>query len=72
MIMFMGRDISMMKTMYKNKAAITIMVKNRLEFRGSKGAQAAINTAAYSSDAVNMVRTAKLRGSVMPPDTGMS
>ena len=47
-------------------------VKTTLESRESKGAQDMSMIGAYSSDMMNMVRTAKPMGYMKPPDTGMS
>ena len=47
-------------------------VKTTLESRESKGAQDMSMIGAYSSDMMNMVRTAKPLGYLKPPDTGMS
>ena len=47
-------------------------VKNTLESRESEGARDMSMIGAYSSDMMNMVRTAKSMGYLKPPDTGMS
>jgi hypothetical protein len=47
-------------------------VKTTLESRESKGARDMSMIGAYSSDMLKMVRTAKPRGSMKPPDTGKS
>ncbi|KAF5424958.1 MAG: hypothetical protein C5S44_00830 [Candidatus Methanocomedens sp.] len=43
-----------------------------LESRESKRARDMSMIGAYSSDMMNMVRTARPMGSLKPPDTGMS
>ena len=47
-------------------------VKTTLESRESEGAHDMSMIGAYKSDMMNMVRTAKPRGYLKPPDTGMS
>jgi len=62
----------MLMTEYRITARIMIIVKTRSEFRGMRGAHDTINMAAYSSDTMRMVRSAKPMGSLRPADTGMS
>ncbi len=72
MMAFTGRDISMLKRVYRNMAAIIIRVKTTSVSRESTGAQDMSMIGVCSSDMMKMLRTAKPRGSMKPPDTGMS
>ncbi len=71
-MLFMGMDITMVRKVYRNMAPIIIKVRNTSESRGRMGPQDTSMMGIYSSDTMKMVRTAKPRGSLRGPDTGMS